>query len=348
MVRNALAALLVIASALTTAGCLERSEEIVIRPDGSADVTLTFRGNPGDFDELLTFPSDGWTVDKRVEQVKNDKGTSEEHVWTAKRTFANLGDYPDCFAAANVPHRDRLLHATTKLTVRTAGGRRVYEFERSWPQTVSGPTQRINDAFLEQPEMKAFLEKMQDGGLAKLSEKEAARFFELATAWEIEKQMELARRAVEAWGSLHNVGWEDRAALVAKIGAAYREAFTPAKAAEAVKKFLSLPEDAGLKYATELLMAPRKAAIAACEATDVARKFGGFGAAYESEDVAVRLGMSLNDDRFKLRVTFPGAVVAGNAKPEDGNDRVALWEFDGKDLQDHAVTLRAVAMEATK
>lgn len=346
MLRHSLAGLLVVVLALAASGCLERSEEIVIRPDGSADVTLTFRGNPGDFDELLTFPSDGWTVDKRVEQEKTDKGTSETYVWTAKRTFADLNDYPGCFAAANVPDRDRLLHASTKLTVRTVGGRRFYEFERTWPQTVSGPTQRINDAMLGQPEMKAFLEKMQDGGLAKLSEKEAARFFELATAWEIEKQMELAGRAVAAWGNRHNVGWEDRAALVAKIGAAYREAFTPAKAAEAVKKFLAMPEDEGMRYATDLLMAPRKAAIAACEATEVARKFGGFAEAYRSEDVAVRLGMSLNDDRFKLRVTFPGAVVAGNSKPEEGTDRVALWEFDGKDLQDRAVTLRAVATEA--
>ncbi len=331
--------------ALLVAGCLERDEEIVIHADGSAEVTLTYKGDPGDFDELLTFPGDGWAVEKRTEAVKTDKGTSEQRVWTAKRTFKDLNDLPDCFAPAGAANRDRLLHATTKLTVRQAAGRRVYEFERTWPQTVSGDTQRVDEALINGPEMKPLLEKLNKGGLASLSEAETKRFFQLAAASEIEKQMVLAERVVEAWGRRHGAGFEERALLLSKINGVYREALNDANVTEAVRAGLKLPEEQRLNFAVEFLTKPRRAAIAACEALDAVKQHGGFADAYQSEDLAVRVGASLNDDHFKLRIRFTGPVVAGNATADPGDANVATWEFDGKELQDHAVTLRAVAME---
>jgi hypothetical protein len=50
----------------------------------------------------------------------------------------------------------------------------------------------------------------------------------------------------------------------------------------------------------------------------------------------------LQDERFVVRVTLPGAVVAGNHDRLEG--RTAIWEFDGEGLYGRDRTLRAVSV----
>ncbi|MBI2922362.1 MAG: hypothetical protein HYY18_15015 [Planctomycetes bacterium] len=334
---------------LALCGCLEREEEIVVNSNGGAELVLTYRGDPGDFDDTLHFPAgDGWTVEKRREATNNDKGPSERFIWRATRTLADLNALPDCFAPADFPDRDRALHATTKLTVRREGDLRIYEFERTWPRTVSADVTRLNDAMLNEPEMGRLLEKMNKGGLSSLSEAESTRFFEMAASSEIEKQMALAWRVVDAWSRRNGVGWEDRVQLLSKVGGVYREALSGPKVTEAVATWMKLPEADRVKFATDFLTGSRRAAIEACGSVASVKKHGGFAEAYASEDYAVRSGSAATDDRFKLRVRFPGNVVGGNSTPDPADARVATWEFDGKDLQNGAVTLRAVAVERVK
>ena len=50
----------------------------------------------------------------------------------------------------------------------------------------------------------------------------------------------------------------------------------------------------------------------------------------------------LSDETFQLTVDMPGTIVGGNAE-ELGGSRVT-WKFNGKDLHEHEVVLRAVSV----
>jgi hypothetical protein len=58
--------------------------------------------------------------------------------------------------------------------------------------------------------------------------------------------------------------------------------------------------------------------------------------------VAYDASADLCDESFQLTVEMPGAIVGGNAEELHGSS--ATWKFNGSDLHDHEVVLRAVSV----
>lgn len=306
---------------LLLAGCLDREEEITIRPDGSADVTITYKGDPGDFDAYLLFPSSGWNVTKGRD--------GKQIVWKATKTFRDLNEYPVSFAAADFPNRDRCFRYETKLRTKKSGNATIYEFERIYPRFDAREFVAIDDAVYQTKEAETLLKKLHEGGIKKLTDGEKTRLYEIVAGAELEKRMTVASRAVAGYP------WERRVEMLRKIHDVYREALSGKEVGRMFDRLFELPESEQQKFAADFYRDLRKKTIAA-----VGDKT--FEAAYDAEEAAYRAGTALADDRIKLTVRLPGEIVAGNAQSEGG---VAKWDIDAKELFQGPVTLRAVSIE---
>lgn len=297
--------------ALAAVGCLERNEEITVKADGSADVVVTYSGDPGDFNDLLVMP-EGWKVGKKVEGDKT--------VWTARGTVRDLKEYPN--RDVNFPYE-------TRLRITTTGTVRTYDFERTYPQMDARDFQAVDDALWQRDESKKLMARLHEKGITGLTDDEQRRLFEIAAEAEREKQMAVVARAMH---SLKDLSWRARIDALARVEAEYREKLTGAtlsatigKRLETLDKFDALAR--GLR--------DRAAALVP-----------GLGPKLETAATEMRAALAVSDDSFKLTVKLPGEVVAGNATWVNGG--AASWEFAGKDLGAQPIILRATSVETVK
>ncbi|MBI2899941.1 MAG: hypothetical protein HYY17_07135 [Planctomycetes bacterium] len=333
----------VLALPLILSGCLEIDEEIDVRPDGSADVRLVYRGDPGDFNAFLRVPGDGWNAARRTEKESTDKGPREKWIWEFRRTFRDLNEYPVSFAPADLPDRDRYLRHATRMKISTRGNLRVCEFEREYPRMDVREFQAVDDAALSDPKAKELVAKLGDKGVAGLSRDERVRLFELVVAADREKQMLLASRAVASFSRLQRLRSEERLAILGRMEAVTKEALSGPGLARRTEEYLARAEKEPFNF--DFLKAVQKQAVAAGEEAAGRRtEPPSFRAVYESEQTAYGAGKAVGDDRFKVTLRLPGEIVAGNATRILGDGR-AQWEFEGHALYDGPVLLRAVAVE---
>lgn len=306
-----------IALLILLTGCLDRDEEITVHADGSADVTITYKGDPRDFDTTLFFPD--WNVTKGKD--------GDAVVWKAAKKFRDLNDYPASFAPADLPNRDRYFRYETKMRTKKVDGGTIYEFERTYPKMDAGEYQAIDDAVYKAPETDALLKKLHDGGMKNLTDGEQTRLYEIVAGAEREKRMTLAVRA------LGGISWDRRPALIQKIHDVYRDTLSTAEVRRMFERLFALPKSEQDRFAEDFYRDLRRKTLAA-----VGDKT--YESAYDAEEATYRAGTSLSDDRIKLSLRLPGEIVGGNAKVENG---VAKWDIDAKDLYQGPVTLRAVS-----
>ncbi len=332
------------------AGCLEIEEEIVVRPDGSAEVRLTYRGDPAEFRAYLHAPPPpDWSLTKKVETEQTDKGPREKWVWQASKTFRDLNEIPPCFAPKDLPHRERLLHHPTRLRVSTQNDFRVYEFERDYSQMDVGEIHAVDDALLSDPKVKRLLDRIGEKGLSGLKAEEQTELFEHLAASEREKQMIVASRAVAAYARHHRLAWTDRLVLLQAAEARIRNALSGAKLSKAIAEFLAAhdKEEYARKFLSELRREILDGLAMGAPVRSRGDAFPSIASVYDGEEVGVGAGKALWDDRFRLTVRLPGRVIGGNGTrlKEDGG---VQWEFDGRELYSKPMILRAISVEKVK
>lgn len=366
---------LALALAFTSIGCLETTEEVEVRPDGSLHVEITAKGPVQDLADGYPLPLNGpWRAQNEetvawLREVGPDTGgantrasaaalpakgepfshESDEELAVAA-DFASVRELPAFFAPPSETYASAHLRRGTTLDIERKGGRTVYVFERTlhgreferydaWTRMKPGLGDELARKVEEQTELDAGdLEKLtQEGGLALRSGSRALAEDALAAIW------------IDGDASLTSAG---RERCLTALDAALARVVTP----QALHSILTgLLQHAASQLADETAgerlrqlerdvrdtLRSTLANALDTERTPRATRNAVLGQ-LESLLAGVDQTSDLADEHFVLRVRMPGVIVGGNyAKLEDGQ---AVFETRGLALRDRTHVLRVVSV----
>ena len=364
---------------LAFSACLENEEELEVHEDGSVTVRVAAKGDLGDLANGYPVPLDtGWrilgedtaewlrqfgadtgsaAVQARVGEVEwpgGGEGEEAEPRLMVERDFAAVADLPEWFAPPTEPYRTAFLRRTTRLDVRAASGRKVYVFERVFHDRRQGVRDALDSCFeglpVELRDKFEHKEPLLPGDWKVATEAVRAAF---ADAGE-----QFAHDALEVLYTKGDASLDPRAvpAVLRAVREAAGASFAPATLVAVYELGSTRGNDSNLvregeEEESRLLRAMEEGLHQAVrdslqsslrregveESTRNAILFGlewGFTSYAHSDDI--------QDEKFRVRVTLPGILVAGNyASIEDG---AAFWEFEGEELAEHDLVLRAVSV----
>ncbi len=366
LVRTALLACCALFSA-----CLENEEEIEVRPDGSVKVTVRAKGNPDDLADGYPVPLElGWAalspdterwllevgadtgsayVQERIGEIEWPVPPGESHPQPSlavERTFASVEEWPRWLAPETEPYRTAYLERSATLEIRKPGRRQVFVFERVYHGIDLAPLDFTHELEEELPELAERWDDEQGftpeewthirDVLARRQADAAERFVSDAVLGlytqgdatlppgNVAPLLEAVRAAVEDYVSserlirVHQLtvgedgDGEDESALFEEYIAGYRETIRRTIGDALDRAGLERPTIHAVLFALEW----------------------GFTCYDHFSD--------LGDEEFRVLVALPGVLVGGNFdEVEDGKAR---WKFDGAELQQGDVLLRAVSV----
>lgn len=369
-------AALLLASLPLLPACLENEEEIEVRADGSVRVTLRAGGQPSDLDDGYALPLDAAWASASADtalwlaRVGPDTGSAATRAALARsswpldagedepraglavtRDFARLEDVPRHFAPDSEPYRSAYLERTGSLTIRADGARTVYVFERVFHGRDHARFATLERAFESLPEelRQRFADEQAisavdwelTAGAVRAAFRENARLFARDALLGVftRGDASLDPRAVEgivarAGDAVAEVVTVPRLAAIAGHSADER-AGEARPAAEAPNPLESLEQEARsvLRASVEQSLAAARVSGPTRNAVLFALEWG-----FTAHDHTVDLG----DETFEVSVTLPGTLVGGNFGSAAG--ATARWEFEGEELRDRDLVLRAVSV----
>lgn len=316
---------------LPLSGCLERKEQVSIRPDGSIAVRLQIRGDAGDLDGgAAAIPGEGYRTTRRTIPKKD----GEEELLEARAEYASAAAMPETYGAD--PTARHALRFRTAVAAVSEGGRellrftRVYE-PRSWapyayhhrkalPEKVQEAMKK--EGWLDQagPERKRILQGFLDFEQAKALEWTGAalRSLKLGDEARVLEAQAAARSALRSRG-IGSLSPEAILALIKK---------SPQAIEAEVRSIAAVTESAIAAAAAEVF-------------PELSARGADFLAAYREAKLDFEVTEDLGDERFEVSVTFPGAVLRHNGDEAHGD--TVIWRFTGEDLRDRRQRLFAVA-----
>ncbi len=377
--RNALICILLVAP-LTA--CLENEEEITIAEDGSLFVRILSTGDAVDLAgghalplsspfRPVTRETNRWLATisphagggRALEQVRagawkdehdepSDKATLE-----VEASFDSVSELPRFYAPDGEPYRHATLERCTALDVTMKGDRRVYVFERIYsrrPYVELGAGQELEDRLPE--ELTKRLGSEADG-TPTLSGEEWQVVIDAVqeiTRESAERFVEQSLKSVYTKGdaSLSVAGWERvRARFIREVGevvtleSLQSAVWIAAERSRARKSGAEEPRgpdpfnelEAGIRDAGRRAL---RSGLAEEGLTD--EVVNAVAACLEWHISSLDHTTDIGDEKFRLIVNMPGTVVAGNyASVSDGTAR---FEFEGAELRDRELRLRAVSV----
>ena len=281
----------------------------------------------------------------------------------AEAHFARVEDWPVHFAPAGEPYADALPARRSQLEIRRQGARTVYVFERRFEgrqRARLGFFQGVEElAESDRPlwqliEARAELNSAQWKHLNAIARRSAVR------AAEGHVRAALATLYVEGDASLDPADLpqvlsrvEERVTAIASPSR-LRKLYEWLKVAEDVeeKRWIGLIEGKGDSQRTNAmarLLEDLREGVR--ESLDAALTEAGMGQpARNAIAYALEWGFAaddaisdLGDERFEVRLQLPGTLVGGNFERTDA-EGMAFWKFDGEQLQEGDVVLRAVSV----
>ncbi len=356
---------------LVLPACLENEEEITVRPDGSVEVTVRAKGDPGDLADGYAVPLGvPWKPEtpdtaRWLSEVGNDTGSAaiqtraNEVDWpvaegeskpevelAATRSFASVEEWPRWFAPESEPYRTAYLERSAKLEIRRLPARRVFVFERTYHGKDFVALDFTHGIDEELPELTGRWDDEQGftpeewtrirDVLARRQVDSAEHFVNDAVlglytqgdaslpATRLSPLVHAVRAAVEGYVSVPRLmrlreltlgagsADENEEAVFEDYIAGYRDTIR-STAAETLA-------EAGLERPT-------------LNAVLFALEWG-----FTSFDHFTDLG----DEEFRVELALPGTIVGGNY--DETSEGRAHWKFDGENLQQGDVTLRAVSV----
>jgi len=356
--RTALAAL---SALLLASACIESEEEIEVRSDGSLAVSVKCTGGASDLATGFALPlGQPWTLAENspgvalssalgraprlvaVEGVTEPENKSRA---TARAHFASAAELPRFYAPADEPYRDAYLARDTRLSISTSGGRTVYVFERTFGARTWG--ERYALAGLEKRLPEDIQETLRES--ADFSDAQWDVLAPIVTEEYEKSALSFARDALVSTYTLGDASLPT-AVLQSTLDALRRDLRSTLDEARLRRMYAALrEEDADFEHDPDvnpdllvrgLLRDGIARELSAAQVPETTRNsiLGRLEWSFTAFDATA----DLQDESFSVHVTLPGTVIDGNFAELEGSR--ASWEFDGEELADKPVVLRAVSV----
>ena len=354
---------------LGLSACLENEEEIEVFPDGAVQVTVTASGDLADLSDGFSVPlgpdwqplgedSRRWMrligpetgsafVQKQAEAVQGiwiGQTGDDEAQLSSRRVFDRFQDWSRWYVPEGIPYRTAYLERSASLKVESHGGRQVFLFERTYHGRRYAGLNAFEHAYESLPET---LQK-------KLADHDAITNEE----WRIvsSRISKACQHAAELFvrDAVSSVFIEGDASLRPAalpeisdhVRNAVRGVLSPERLAR-LYEWLSSDgdgeEDPGAQLMHDLRQAIRTTLKKDLEQENItpgtrnAVLFAlewGFTAFDHTDD--------LGDEKFAVTLSLPGVLIDGNyGEVVQGRAR---WEFEGPELRDRDMVLRAVSV----
>jgi hypothetical protein len=325
---------------LLLSACLERTEEITVRPDGSTEIRAEFSGNAGSFGPPISLPAEPeWEIVQR--QVDSSTQPEPKITLQAKKVIPYGEPFPETFAARDYGYRDLALRFPTSLRRWTEGNRTYYEFTRTYKA-------RTFDAF-NVSEMDPFWDReleqlVIDSGLLALPEDQRDKYLSDFTFAYI----------YQHWRFM----WESLMGL-AREGLVDPERSTATYTSAADHLDSTLTEDVMLGIIREedeetmqesldsldnAIRAQLRSIVAAALESGKTEAMKRYDELYDRARVDYRITEALSGHEFSVHLFMPGTIIETNGLVEIDEPSGVIWWFKGDELHDADLTLRAVSV----
>lgn len=321
---------------LLSAGCLERKETITVQPDGSVRFEVVVDGDPSDFVGADPLPSKltGWAVKDESYKDANDH---DKQTRTARRRVRAGQPLPDSYAKPDTESYETALRFPTELTVEKRRDGTYYHFDRVYESREFARynyyRQRVDDVIGDNGLLK-------DTTIDALSDEDRLKVLTAFFYVEQGKHIEYVRSGVEAVGDV----WPRRYGLL--LEQTLKDHFASFDL-QPLADLLAQPDypgrdesinefgDAMISTYPDVL--ERKMSQMHVSEGQVQAFFDGYALEKQRHEVTE----DLQDEKFEIRVTMPGEIVAHDGDKVEGS--TVTWEFDAKAMNDRSQTVRVTS-----
>ncbi|MFZ2875243.1 MAG: hypothetical protein WAZ94_12290 [Phycisphaerales bacterium] len=308
--------------ALFAGGCLERDETITVRSDGTTDLESEFRGDLEDMNRGDALPLAGgmWQVSQW--ETKTPSGGTD-HVRRGTVSVAPGGALPESYAGAGDAAS---LRFPTTVTRELRGGDTFVHFSRVYRARVFAPYSVAQRA-LEHDGRTSELLKADPQTLTDLDRVSLLESFRRV---ELEKQAWQVRAAANALTDRP----QDLRLRVMDGALSRARSYDLADATKLMAMPQSEERDAALAaIAEDFLSIVSKDLSGALDRENLRpEELAAATAAFELERARREVTEDLRDERWEVRLSLPGEIVAHNA--DEVREGTLVWTFDGNALLD--------------
>lgn len=323
---------------LMTAGCLDRTEEIVVDEQGNAKIRVEIKGDAADFAAPMALPSEpDWNITKHeIDSSKADKIKVE---FCAERTILYGSAMPSSFLSGP-PSPERLnLEFPTSLRVWEEGDRTFYVFRRKYESRMH----RGFDLSESQYWDKKLEERVIKNGIFKVSEQDRNEFldqFVLGFAYYNYRFL---------WTVLGNMVRQDIVSIEQKLTIEERAAgYLEGKVTPVTVLGLLGKDDDSIDVALEMLKGELRSTfdrivrdVVGAENLSVISIYSRL---WNEETARHDLTERFNGQNFAVKLTLPGTIIETNGYIDLEKSNTVEWQFSGEDFHDAELMMHALSV----
>lgn len=292
------------------AGCLKRTETIVVMPDGTARLVTVINGDPNDVYIGDAMPTDasGWVVEDRIATKDDGK---EELTRVATLTVPAGAPLPSSYAAADDPLSRIALSFDTEIRVEQRTDGTYYHVKRVYHGRPFAHVHHFHDRIMESDRMKALAEKDSD----ELTQAEREELVAAFITVEADKTAQFAMQAFDELGA--SIAPDAQLAALNRA----REQYLKASVRDSVLGLMARGEGNDEDVSADLEALEQQVRhdvedmirVELADAGAAPRLIGSIVEQYRTARERFHVTEDLADEQWRVNIVLPGRVVAHNS-----------------------------------